>query len=147
MGPMSTRDRRSSFALGLALLFGIVTLGACSSKDPAATAKEFAERAKSSIRSLDHAATSQKVEPDALKQIQQQLTAIQEYMGPINGKLDQVTLNAFEAFQRSEGMKADGMFTKSALTRLAEVAAQHGSAGKPDAASKQGGSAKPGSAS
>lgn len=112
--------RVSTLTLGLGIAAALAV--GCSSQDPQELAKLAMERAKASARSIDHAAAAQQVDAEAVKQVQQQLTVLKEYMGPINGRLDPVTLNAFEAFQRSEGMTPDGMFTRSALERLAEQA-------------------------
>ncbi|MFM7737383.1 MAG: peptidoglycan-binding domain-containing protein [Alphaproteobacteria bacterium] len=98
----------------------------CEAADQAKAGREAAERAKAAIRAIDADAHDQKVSPEVVKQVQQQLTAIKEYQGPIDGKLDPVTLNAFEAFQRTLGLTAEGMFTDKVLAKLAEAAARAG---------------------
>ncbi len=116
--------RRHPLAQGvLPALLAAAMIAGCASKDPDAALKAAAERAKAAIKSIDHAAFQQKVEPAEVKQVQQQLTAIQEYMGPIDGQLNAVTLNAVEAFQRSEELSPDGMLTQETLSRLSEAAA------------------------
>jgi peptidoglycan hydrolase-like protein with peptidoglycan-binding domain len=119
------RIRRTRLLAALAPL----VLGACASAPSEEVGRRLAEEAKASIQALDAEAHQQKIAPEVVKKVQQELTALKEYMGPINGRLDPVTLNAFEAFQRSQGMTPDGMLTESALERLAEAAARQGAPG------------------
>lgn len=77
---------------------------------------------------IDAGALEQKLDPALVKKVQEQLAVLNEYMGPVNGKLDQVTVNAFEAFQRSNDLTPDGMFTPKVLRLLEEAAAQHAGA-------------------
>lgn len=119
------RDPGSGARLAAAMALLVPLLG-CETADPAKAGREAAERAKAAIRAIDADAHDQKVAPEVVKKVQEQLTAIKEYQGPIDGKLDPVTLNAFEAFQRSLGLTADGMFTDKVLAKLAEAAARAG---------------------
>ncbi|HZR83298.1 MAG TPA: peptidoglycan-binding domain-containing protein [Candidatus Binatia bacterium] len=112
--------RRSLVAVALAA----VACSSPSAEEQKALGQKLAEEAKKSIQSVDAQAREQKVAPEVVKKVQQQLTVLKEYMGPVNGKLDAVTLNAFEAFQRAQGMKPDGMLTDSALAKLDQAAAQ-----------------------
>jgi len=96
----------------------------CSNSDPRAQARQAEERARASLQSFDAAAHLQKIDPEQVKTVQQELTVLKEYMGPVNGRLDPVTLNALQAFQSSEGLTPDGMFTQRTLDRLKEVARQ-----------------------
>lgn len=118
-----TRRATRLALLGLGAV-GLLAVTACSSPDMEKLGREEAERAKASIQSVDAKAHDQKVDPDVVKRVQQELTTLKEYMGPVNGKLDPVTLNAFEAFQRSQGIRADGMFEPSTLQKLTAAAAQ-----------------------
>jgi peptidoglycan hydrolase-like protein with peptidoglycan-binding domain len=118
------RPRRS-----LLVAFGIaLACSACTFPTDQERAKAAEENAKKSLVAIDHLALEQKVEPDRVKKIQQQLTALNEYMGPANGKLDQVTVNAYEAFQRKNDFFPDGLFTDKQLKVLEEAAAKHGTA-------------------
>jgi peptidoglycan hydrolase-like protein with peptidoglycan-binding domain len=66
--------------------------------------------------------------------VQQNLTTINEYKGEVNGKLDSVTVNAIQAFQRDAGLIDDGIIdqrTRSKLQAAAATAKQNGSAAKP----------------
>ena len=101
---------------------------ACTFPTDQERAKAAEESAKKSLIAIDHLALEQKFDPEQLKKIQQQLTAIHEYMGPANGKLDQVTVNAFEAFQRRNEYFPDGLFTDKQLKLLEETAAKQGGA-------------------
>ena len=101
-------------------------LASCSEQDPKDLAKAAEERARASMKSIDQDALAQKLDPETVKQVQTQLAKINEYMGPISGKLDAVTLNAVEAFQRGQGLRPDGMLTKKTLDLLAETAAKKG---------------------
>lgn len=113
--------RRLALGLALALLSG----GAgCSESNMEELGREAAEKAKSSIRAVDADAHEQKIPVEVVKKVQQDLAAIHEYMGPIDGRLDAVTLNAFEAFQRAEGMHPDGMLEDKTVARLSAAAAK-----------------------
>ncbi|MBY0274510.1 peptidoglycan-binding protein [Candidatus Binatia bacterium] len=114
-------------ALTSALLLGL-TGSACSIPTDQDRAKAAEESAKKSLVAIDHAALEQKVDAEKVKKIQQQLTALREYKGDINGKLDQVTINAYEAFQRSNGLFPDGMLNDKTLKLLDEAAAKQGGA-------------------
>ena len=56
--------------------------------------------------------------------MQKNLTVINEYQGEIDGKLDSVTVNAIQAFQRTAGLKDDGLITAATRQKLAAAAAQ-----------------------
>jgi peptidoglycan hydrolase-like protein with peptidoglycan-binding domain len=120
------RSSRAQRVLAVALFTSLATLAACSDPDPKAMAKTAEERAKASMKPVDQEAFTQKVDPETVKQVQTQLTKIYEYMGPVNGKLDAVTLNAVEAFQREQGLRPDGLLNKKTLDLLAEAAASRG---------------------
>lgn len=105
-------------ALGAAL-----ALAACDVPTQEEKARAAEAKAKESLVAIDHLALSQKLDPKLVERIQQNLTKLNEYMGPINGKLDQITVNAYEAFQRANDMTPDGMITDDGL-RLLDAAAQ-----------------------
>jgi len=99
---------------------------ACSIPTEEDRARAAEESAKRSLVAIDAEALEQKVAPEKVKEIQQQLAAINEYKGEITGKLDQVTVNAYEAFQRQNDLYPDGMFDDKTLRLLAEAAAKQG---------------------
>lgn len=121
-----TRANRLLVTTGL--LVGLAGAG-CSIPTDQDRAKAAEESAKKSLVAIDHAASEQKVDAEKVKKIQQQLIAINEYKGDVNGKLDQVTINAYEAFQRSNGLHPDGMLNDKTLRLLEEAAAKRGNAG------------------
>lgn len=124
-----SHSRLCRFALASALILGLAA-SACSIPTDEDRAKAAEESAKKSLVAIDHGALEQKVDPDKVKKLQQQLTAVNEYKGDINGKLDQVTVNAYEAFQRSNGLTPDGMLNDKTLKMLDEAAAKAGAPAK-----------------
>lgn len=104
-------------------MLAIATLTAsCSGELSEEKARLAAEQAQAGIQPLDAGALDQDVDEATVKKVQEQLTALREYMGPIDGKLDQVTLNALEAFQRTRDIAADGRFNPETLAALDEAA-------------------------
>jgi peptidoglycan hydrolase-like protein with peptidoglycan-binding domain len=106
----------------LALVAASFSVSACSGDLAKEKARAAAERARDAIQPLDHGAMEQKVDSGQVKAVQASLTVLKEYMGPINGKLDQVTLNALESFQRKNDITPDGRFNDETLTLLQQVA-------------------------
>ncbi|MBI3785799.1 MAG: peptidoglycan-binding protein [Deltaproteobacteria bacterium] len=102
--------------LALALVIVAVAFG-CNA-DPEARARQAAEKVKESIPDVEAKALAQKLSADEVHSAQQALIIAKEYLGEATGKLDSVTVNAIEAFQRSHGITDDGMLndaTKKAL--------------------------------
>ena len=124
---MLSRSKLSALAgfVGIAL-----AVSACQMPTMEERAKEAEESAKRSLVAIDSGALEQKVDAAKVKKIQEQLIVISEYLGEPNGKLDQVTVNAYEAFQRKNGLYPDGMFNDKTLRMLDDAAAQHGKAAK-----------------
>ena len=115
--------------LASVLLAGtVIAASSCSVPTPEERSKAAEESARRSLVALDDGALDQQVDPEKLKTIQQQLTAIDEYQGEVNGKLDQVTVNAYGAFQRSNEITPNGMFDDNTLRLLEEAAAKRGAA-------------------
>ena len=112
-------------SLGVAAAL-LLSLAACSGDISEEKAREIAERARRSIQPIDAGALEQEVAPAVVKRVQTELTTLGEYMGPINGRLDSVTVNAFEAFQRKQGLEADGRFAEDTLRLLSAEAAKRG---------------------
>jgi peptidoglycan hydrolase-like protein with peptidoglycan-binding domain len=106
----------------LGLVAASLSVSACSGDLAKEKARAAAERARDAIQPLDHGAMEQKIAPEQVKAVQASLTVLKEYMGPVNGKLDQVTLNALESFQRKNDITPDGRFNDETLTLLQEVA-------------------------
>jgi peptidoglycan hydrolase-like protein with peptidoglycan-binding domain len=99
-------------------------LTACSEERAVRRAREAAEEIQKSIPDVDAVALSQQVDPTLVKEVQTHLTALKEYQGEISGKLDSVTINAIQAFQRSEGLRDDGLLDEKTLERLRTSAAK-----------------------
>jgi len=78
------------------------------------------------MQPLDQGALEQELSKETVTKVQTELTTLKEYMGPINGKLDQVTLNALESFQRRNDIRADGRFNDKTLSLLESTAKQKG---------------------
>ncbi len=98
------------------------SLVACSGQIAEEKARAAAEAIKDAIKPLDHAALDQDAPPATVERIQRELTVLHEYQGPITGKLDSVTINALEAFQRSEGFTPDGVLDENTLQALSAAA-------------------------
>jgi len=106
------------------VLVGLCLLAACSGEDTEARARKAEQKIRESIPDVVGRALEQKVTPDQVKRAQQALTVVHEYMGEVNGVLDPVTVNAIQAFQRAQGLEADGILNPRTERRLQEVAAQ-----------------------
>src|SRR5258708_3692891 len=87
----------------------VLLLIRCSNESSEQRAREAAERIKESIPDVEARALEQKVTPEQVQRAQAALTAVHEYLGEVNGKLDAVTVNAVEAFQHAHGLPADGI--------------------------------------
>jgi len=107
--------RRCLWILSAALL----TCISCSQQRTAERAKEAAERVRASLSDVDAPALAQKVDEKVVRRVQEELKAIDEYQGEVTGKLDPVTLNAIQAFQRSQGLDDSGFLNPKTLKRLA----------------------------
>jgi len=96
----------------------------CSSKLTEEKARAAEKRARETMQPLDQGALEQELSKETVTKVQTELTTLKEYMGPINGKLDQVTLNALESFQRRNDIRADGRFNDKTLSLLESTAKQ-----------------------
>ena len=99
-------------------------LAACSGKDAETRAREAEKKIKESIPDVVGAAMAQKVTPEQVKQAQEELKVLSEYLDEPSGTLDAVTVSAIQAFQRTEGLKADGMLNEKTMRLLQEAAAK-----------------------
>jgi peptidoglycan hydrolase-like protein with peptidoglycan-binding domain len=113
-----------------ALLFALVGAG-CSSGDSQATAKameqrmrEIEKKMKDSMPKTQQIAITQKVDAALITRAQEALTTLKEYMDKPSGKIDMVTVNAIQAFQRREGVPEDGLLTEELLKKIEEAAAK-----------------------
>jgi len=106
------------------ILMSCALLGACSQRSTEERGREALEKIKESIPDIEARALEQKVSAEDVKQAQQALKVLNEYLGDATGTLDSVTVNAIEAFQRSSGLEADGMLTEKTQRLLKEAAAR-----------------------
>jgi peptidoglycan hydrolase-like protein with peptidoglycan-binding domain len=107
-----------------AVLVLAIALGApaCSRQSVEERARATAEKIQKSMVDVEAIALEQKVDPAVVSEVQRNLTAIDEYQGEISGKLDSVTVNAIQAFQRTAGLKDDGIITAATRQKLADAA-------------------------
>lgn len=108
----------------LLILAALSALAACTGKNAETRAREAERKIKESIPDVVGEALAQKATPEHIKQAQEQLKVLSEYLGEPNGKLDAVTVSAIQAFQRTQGLKADGMLTDKTLRLLQDAAAK-----------------------
>lgn len=106
------------------LCVSILCLASCSRQTIADRAREQAEKVKESLGGTETKALEQQVAPEQVKQAQEALTQVHEYMGEVNGKLDAITVNAVEAFQRSHGLEGNGMLNEKTQRLLQEQLAK-----------------------
>ena len=115
--------RRSLNVVGLALI-GVLVVNACSRQTVEERARETAEKIQKSMVDVEGIALDQQVEPAIVSEVQKNLTTINEYQGEIDCKLDTVTVNAIQSFQRAAGLKDDGNITQATRQKLAAAAGQ-----------------------
>ena len=121
---MGKRNGTCSLALA-AVAIAVIAIG-CSTGDPEQRAREMAEKMKNSIQNIEQVAAQQKVTPEVVKKAQESLTKLYEYMGPISGDLDSVTINAIEDFQRQRDIVPNGLLTDKTTSELDKAAAAAG---------------------
>jgi len=87
-------------------------------------AREQAEKVIHQMGDAESRALAQQATPEQVRQAQSALTLVHEYMGEVNGQLDAVTVNAIEAFQRTKGLKDDGILNEKTQRLLQEALAK-----------------------
>jgi peptidoglycan hydrolase-like protein with peptidoglycan-binding domain len=98
----------------------------CNGRSAERRAREAAEMIKESIPDVEARALAQKTTPEQVQQAQEALRKVHEYLGEANGKLDAVTVNSIEAFQRAHGLKGDGILNEGTQRALQEAVAKAG---------------------
>lgn len=111
------RPRRSAVVLALAL-----AACGCGGQSLESRARAAGEEVARSIAGSDDAALAQNADAELVREVQRNLHALDEYLGPIDGRLDTVTVNAIEAFQRAQRLPDDGMLDDRTLARLRSAA-------------------------
>ena len=103
-------------------LIGALSVVGCHQRTIEERARDTLERIQASMVDVEVIALEQKADPAVISEVQRNLTAINEYQGEIDGKLDSVTVNAIQAFQRTAGLKDDGIITEATRQKLAAAA-------------------------
>jgi hypothetical protein len=104
-----------------ALLLPVVFVVGCSHDSPTERAQKAVEEIRRSIPDPDATAMAQNADPKTVKEVQQRLRVLNEYMGEMNGELDGVTIHAIEAYQRSAGLPDTGILDAHTLKKLREA--------------------------
>lgn len=102
----------------VAVLATFVASSGCDEAERERRARDAAESMKRSIPDVHARALEQQATTAEIELAQRALTAEKEYMGPINGKLDRVTVNAIQAFQRRHELADDGILEGKTLDLL-----------------------------
>ncbi len=110
-------------------LLSLLAVGACRREDPEERARRMAEEVQAALGDVQAAALAQKVAPETVREAQQHLRTLGEYLGEVNGVLDAVTVNAVQAFQTAEGLEPNGILDERTMARLREAAARRQQAG------------------
>lgn len=108
----------------IVVLVTLVALAACKGKSAEVRAREQLEKMKESVPDTEAKALEQKATPEEVRMAQTGLKAAGEYLGDVNGQLDAVTVNAIEAFQRSHGLKDNGLLNERTRRLLQAVPAK-----------------------
>ena len=116
--------------LALALAFGVF-LGGCetgpgesqeSREAFKARMLEIEKRMKDSMPKTQENALKQNVNGETLNRVQQQLATLKEYQGEPTPKMDFVTVNAIQAFQRQMRLDENGLLDEKTLRLLEQEA-------------------------
>jgi murein L,D-transpeptidase YcbB/YkuD len=108
---------------GAALIVALAAAG-CNTQSVEERARDTLEKIQKGMVDVEAVALAQTADPAVISEVQRNLTAINEYQGEINGKLDSVTINAIQAFQRTAGLKDTGIITDATRQKLAAAAGQ-----------------------
>lgn len=111
------------FAAGTVLLLGLLAAGGagCDEAERERRAREAAEQMKESIPDVHAHALEQQATAAEIELAQRALAKEKEYMGPVDGKLDRVLINAVQAFQRRHGLEDNGILAGRTLELLRAV--------------------------
>lgn len=105
--------------LCFAALLGLAAFGC---KDAATRAREAEGKIRAQLKDPMADALNQKLPAEQVKEAQEHLATLKEYLGDKDGVLDSVTVNAVQAFQAANGLSANGMLTTQTMEKLREVA-------------------------
>lgn len=118
----SALSRRLCLA-GTVLILALAAIG-CNNQTIEERARDTLEKIQKGMVDVEAIALEQKADPAVISEVQRNLTAINEYQGEIDGKLDSVTINAIQSFQRTAGLKDTGIITAATREKLAAAAGQ-----------------------
>lgn len=107
-------------AAGTVLLLGLLAAG-CDEAERERRARAAAEHMKESIPDVHAHALEQAATTAEIELAQRALAQEKEYMGPVDGKLDRVLINAVQAFQRRHGLEDDGILAGRTLELLRAI--------------------------
>jgi peptidoglycan hydrolase-like protein with peptidoglycan-binding domain len=107
--------------LAFAALLAVPLLGC---KDTQTRTREAEEKMRAQLKDPMADALAQKLPAEKVKEAQEHLITVHEYLGEANGVLDSVTVNAIQAFQAAHGLENNGMLTDQTLTKLRDVASK-----------------------
>jgi peptidoglycan hydrolase-like protein with peptidoglycan-binding domain len=110
----------------LLILAVLPMLAACTGKNAETRAREAEKKIKDSIPDVMGIALAQEAKPEEVKEAQVALRTLSEYLGEPTGQLDAVTVSAIQAFQRTQGLKEDGILSDKTMRLLREAAAKAG---------------------
>lgn len=82
---------------------------------------EIEKRIKDSMPKTQEIALKQKAEKQTVREVQEKLAVLREYLDEPSGKIDFVTVNAIQAFERNVGLVDDGLLDEETLKRLDEA--------------------------
>ena len=110
------------FSRSLGLIGLALAVASCSNQTVEERARDTLEKIQGAMVDVEAVAMAQQIDAAVVSEVQRNLTAIHEYQGEISGKLDSVTINAIQSFQRTSGLKDDGMITDATRQKLAAAA-------------------------
>jgi peptidoglycan hydrolase-like protein with peptidoglycan-binding domain len=114
-------------AVGVLVALSLAVVAACGKGESERRAREAEEKIRASIPDVEARALEQQVGEGVVRAAQEQLTKLNEYQGEVNGKLDMVTVNAIQAFQRARGLKTDGLLSEDTVRLLEQASSEKSS--------------------
>ncbi len=122
--PRFILPRRRPLRTTVLVVTAALTAAACSKQSDEERARDVMEKIEKGMVDVEGIALEQKLDAAVVSETQRNLTTINEYQGEITGKLDSVTINAIQAFQRTAGLNDDGIITEATRQKLAAAAAR-----------------------
>lgn len=128
--------RRIALSVAVALVAAIG--GAGCDRGESATGDPREERMRAIERRIRESmprtrerALAQAVEPALVREAEDALRALHEFQDPPDGVIDDVTVNAIQAFERRAGLEEDGLLDEPTVRALREAAASVGRSPSP----------------